>query len=255
MKLLDGKVALVTGASRGIGAATALLFAKHGAKVAINYFSEADKGYTSQAAELVSEIKQAGGLASAYDADITNRQQVLEMVQNIENEYGTITTLAINAYIPFNPAPFIDLSWEMLESKVVSDLKAVFFVSQAVIPGMIKNQSGSIIAVSSGLSRTPTYDFAAYSASKSALNSLVRSMALELGCHGIRVNTVAPGFTNTDANRHVPEQNREHIAQNTPLRRTAFPLDIANAILFYAMDQSQFISGGYMPVDGGLTML
>lgn len=252
---LNGATVLITGASRGIGAASAKLFAQHGANVAINYWSRADKGHEGSAQQVLSEIKAMGGKARLYNANITNELHVSKMVEEIQREFGCVTHLILNAFLPFKPKPFLEYEWTEFESKTNADIKSCFTLVKAVLPSMVKKKSGVIIGVSSGLSRNPTYNFSPYCVSKSALNAMIRSIALEYGADGIRANVVAPGFTLTDPNKSVPVTEREAIASVTPLRRIAMPEDIANAIILVASEKFGFVSGGYFPVDGGLTML
>ena len=188
MKLLEGRVALVTGASRGIGAATARRFGLEGAVVAVNY--NASEG---EARRIVADIELAGGRALAIRADVTDEGDVREMVHVVERELGPVDVLVANAGMRVHLAPFAGYPWEAFEAKLVGEAKGVFFVAQAVVPSMISRRSGSIVVISSSLSRHAGEGFCAHSASKAALDALVRAMALELGPHGVRVNTVAPG--------------------------------------------------------------
>lgn len=249
MTLLSNKVALVTGASRGIGAATARMFSENGASVIVNYVAHADA-----ANGVVADITKSGGKAIAIQADVTNPAQVKEMVSRTTSELGDIDILVLNASISFPIVPFVDYKWEDFELKLTKELKAAFFCCKEVVPGMIERNKGNIIAVSSGLSRQPGPGFIAHSTAKSGLDSFAKSLALELGPHGIRVNVIAPGLTLTDATAFTPEEMKKMIASHTPLRRLAQPEDIAGAILLMASDHSGFVSGTYTPVSGGSQM-
>ncbi len=249
MTLLSNKVALITGSSRGIGAATAKLFAKNGAAVAVNYLASAD---AVQA--VVADITETGGKAICLQADATDPDQVKELVSKTTSELGNIDILVLNASITFPVVPFVDFKWEDFELKLTHELKAAFFGCKEVVPGMIERNGGNIIVISSGLSRYPAPGFIAHSTAKSGLDSFAKSLALELGPHGIRVNVIAPGLTITDATSFTPEPVKQMIVANTPLRRLARPEDIANAILLLATDYSGFISGTYTPVCGGAQM-
>jgi 3-oxoacyl-[acyl-carrier protein] reductase len=248
--LLEGRVALITGASRGIGAATARLFGAEGAAVAVNY-------YRSEAAAraVVADIENAGGKAAAYGADMRDAQQVEAMVRRASAELGPIDTLVINAAISFPMKPFLEYDWADFEAKLTGEMKAAFFVTKAVAPAMAERHRGCIIGVSSGLSRHPGWGFCAHSTAKSGLDALMKSLALELGPMGIRVNTVAPGLTITDATAHLPEERREKTAQATPLKRVAQPEDVAGAVLMLATDLARFVSGAYLAPSGGVQML
>ncbi|MBU2511056.1 SDR family oxidoreductase [bacterium] len=249
MGLLSNKVALITGSSRGIGAATAKLFAENGAAVVVNYVSN------SEAADLVvADIVEVGGKAIAIQADAADQNQVKKMVSKAINELGKIDILVLNASITFPVVPFLEFKWEDFEYKLTRELKAAFFCCKEVVPGMIEKKKGTIVAVSSGLSRQPGPGFIAHSTAKSGLDSFAKSLAMELGPHGIRVNVIAPGLTLTDATAFHPEEIKQIIAANTPLRRLAKPEDIAGAILMMASDHSEFVSGTYTPVSGGMQM-
>ena len=247
--LLEGKVALVTGASRGIGAATARRLAAEGAVVAVNY--NASEG---EARKVVAAIELSGGRALAVRADVTDRAAVDEMAHVVERELGPVDVLVANAGMRVHMAPFAGYPWEAFETKLVGEAKGVFFVSQAVVPSMVRRKSGAIVVVSSSLSRHAGEGFCAHSASKAALDALVRAMALELGPHGIRVNTVAPGLTLTDATKFLPDAVKEMSAKTTPLRRNGTPEDVAGAILALAADTGRHVTGIYLPVDGGVVM-
>jgi 3-oxoacyl-[acyl-carrier protein] reductase len=259
--LLKGRIALVTGASRGIGAATAKLLAWHGAAVGVNYYSN-----TAAASAVVESIQAEGGRAVAIQGDVGDPQQINTMVQRVDATFGPIDTLVLNADAVrhFTIAPFTELTWEQYEDLVLGETKAIFLPAQAVVPSMIERGSGCIIAVSSGLSRFPRVGMAGHSSGKAAVDALVRVLAAELGPHGIRVNTVAPGLVETDTSTSVwNPQNRQPgqpepsamLRQMTPLRRIAQPEDIAGAIVMLASDAAGFITGQYIAVNGGSQML
>lgn len=247
---MKDRVVLVTGASRGIGAATAKLLARHGAKVAVNYYNS-----EAPAREVVKEIEAEGGKALAVKADVTDKEQVIAMVGEVTAAFGAIDTLVLNAGSSFPITPFMNFQWEDFEHKVVWDLKATFYPCQAVVPAMIDRKRGCIIVVSTGLSRQAAPGFSAHSTAKSGLDALVKSLALELGPQGIRVNAVAPGLTVTDATAFIPQEEKNALAQMIPLRRNGFPEDVAGAILLLASEEARFITGTYLPVSGGSQMI
>jgi 3-oxoacyl-[acyl-carrier protein] reductase len=248
--LLQDRIVLVTGASRGIGAATAKLLAAHGAAVAVNYL-QSEKAATA----VVEAIEAEGGRALAVQADVRDQSQVEAMVGRVSDELGFIDTLVNNASIQFPVVPFMEYPWEAFHDKLVGELGAAFFCCRAVAPAMIEQGRGCIIAVSSGLSRHPGHGFCAHSTAKSGLDAFARALALELGPHGIRVNTVSPGLTITDATSFLPQEAKDASARATPLGRNAEPEDIAGVILAMAADATGFMTGAYMPVSGGSLML
>ncbi len=244
--LMKDRVVLVTGASRGIGAATARLMGRHGASVAVNYLNSKD-----EAALVVVDILESGSQGLAVRADVRDEAQVKAMVEKVGKELGPIDTLVVNAAIDFPMKPFMEFEWSAFEAKLVGEIKAAFLCVRAVAPSMMERGDGCIVAVSSGLSRHPGRGFSAHSTAKSGLDALMKSLALELGPSGIRVNVVAPGLTLTDATAHLPEAAKQSSAERTPLGRNAMAEDVAGAILALAMSEARFVSGAYLPASGG----
>jgi len=244
--MMKNRIALVTGASRGIGAATAKLLASHGAAVGVNYFQS-----EARAAAVVGEIREAGGRAIAVRGDVRDESHVRAIVADVERELGPIDTLVCNAAIGFPFKPFADFPWSEFEAKLLGELKAAFYCCQAVLPSMVERKAGCLIAVSSTLSRQPMPGASAHSTAKSALDAFARSLALELGPFGIRVNVVAPGLTETDATARQSAEMKAAAAARTPLRRIGLPEDVAGAILALASDSCGFVSGSYVAVSGG----
>lgn len=249
-KLMRDRVVLITGASRGIGAATAKLLGQHGAAIGVNYY-----GSQAAAEKVVEAITSDGGRAVAVKADVRDQQQVEAMVQQVADTLGAIDTLVVNANANFPIAPFVDYRWEDFEAKLLGELKGAFFPCRAVVPSMVEHQQGCIIAVSSGLSRHPGEGFIAHSTAKSGLDAFIKSLALELGPHGIRANVVSPGLTLTDATAQLPQAHKDASAQMVPLKRNGLPEDVAGAILLLASEEAKFITGAYLPVSGGIQML
>jgi 3-oxoacyl-[acyl-carrier protein] reductase len=243
---LNGKVILVTGASRGIGAACARALAGYGAAVVVNYVQAADR-----AREVVAEIAAGGGRALALQADVRQREEVEKMVRAAGEQFGPIDVLVNNANISFPMRPFTDLAWPEIEAKLTGEIKGLYNCSQAVLPAMLARQAGKLILISSTLSRSPGEGFAAHSAAKAALDAMARAMATELGPRGITVNVVSPGLTATDATADLPPQMREYIAGATPLRRVGVPEDVAGAVVMLASSLTDYITGQYLPVNGG----
>lgn len=247
---LEGKTVLVTGASRGIGRAAAKALALNGASVVINYFHAKEK-----AEEVRDEIKKAGGRAIIVQADVRDKKAVDTMFDAAIKEFGKVDVLVNNANINFPIKPFIDLSWEEIEAKITGELKALYNCSQAAIRDMHKRKSGKLIFISSTLSRHGGFGFSAHSAAKASMDSIARVMAGELGPLGITVNVIGPGLVKTDATAGLPKEMHDNIAQMTPLKRVGEPEDIANAVVMLASNLSDFITGQYIPVNGGGFML
>ncbi|WP_242394920.1 SDR family NAD(P)-dependent oxidoreductase [Anaeromyxobacter oryzisoli] len=248
--MMKNRVALVTGASRGIGAAVAKRLARHGAAVAVNYLQN-----EAAARAVVEEIRRGDGRAVAVRADVRDPAQVQAMVAEATAALGPVDTLVVNASIGFPIRPFLDYEWADFQAKLVGELGAAFHCCKAVLPGMIARRSGCIVAISSGLSRHPGPGFVAHSTAKSGLDAFVRALALELGPSGVRVNAVAPGLTDTDATANQPAAQKEAIARLTPLGRNGVPDDVAGAVLMIASDAGRFLTGAYVPVSGGALMI
>jgi 3-oxoacyl-[acyl-carrier protein] reductase len=245
--ILEGKVAVITGSSRGIGAATARLLASHGARVSVNYRLNRDRGE-----EVLASIREQGGEGILVQADVTDPGQVNALIQETVDTLGPVDILVNNANIYFPIKAFLEYTWEDFENKLLQEMKAAFYPCKAVAAGMTRRRSGCIVNVSSGLSRQPGLGFCAHTSAKSALDGFSKALAQELGPHGIRVNVVAPGLTLTDATSGQPKEMLDGIAQHTPLRRVGDPEDVAGAILFFCTDWARFVSGAYLPVSGGI---
>lgn len=249
MKLM-GKVALVTGASRGIGAATAKILAKHGAAVAVNYFNSKEA-----ADKIVEDIISDGGKAIAVKADVRDPEAINKIVSDTVDQLAPIDILILNAGMNVPLKPFMELTYDEFKTKVMGEMDCFFHALKAVVPSMMDRRSGCIIGISSGLSRHPGHRFSAHTTAKSAIDGLMKSLALELGRYGIRVNTIAPGLTRTDATAFQPEEQFEHVARMTPLGRVAEPEDIAGVVLMCCTEEAGFLNGAYIPVSGGIQML
>ena len=247
---LKDKIALITGASRGIGAASAKALAHHGATVVINYINSKDK-----AEGLLDDIKKSGGKGMVFQADVREHGAVNDMVQSTLQEFGKIDVLVNNANINFPIRPFVELTWDQIEAKILGEMKALYNCSQAVLKDMLNRKSGKLIFVSSSLSRFPGFGFSAHAAAKSAMDSMAKVMAMELGPSGITVNVVGPGLTLTDATAGQPKEVHEQVAAITPLRRLGMPDDIAGVVLFLASSLSDYLNGEYLPVTGGSFMI
>ena len=248
-KRLQGKIALVTGASRGIGRAIAKLFAEEGAKVVINY-SRSEK----EAASLAEEIKQQGGEALLVKADVSQAQEVKEMIKKVADEFGRIDILVNNAGILIQ-SPFLESTEEMWDTMVDVNLKGSYLCAKEVAPLMLKQKSGKIINISSvsGLAQKSALGNVPYAASKAGVIGLTRSLAVNLG-PTINVNAICPGLVETDMSASLPPERRRIPVEEAPLQRIGRPEEIASAALFLASEESDFITGEAITVSGGRGM-
>lgn len=243
---LDGKVALVTGASRGIGAAAAVRLARGGAAVAVNYHQN-----RAAAEKVLSDVSAAGARGLTFQADVTQKDQVDKMVQAVEQQLGAVDVLVNNAYFPFEVGPLHALSWESFHRAVEHELSAFFHCARACLPAMQQKQSGRIIVISTRLAQQPLPKMGAYAAAKSALESMANTMAIELGPLGIAVNVVTPAFTLTDASMIMPAAFRERVKDTRPLKKHLYPEDVAGAIAFLAGDEASMLTGSHILITGG----
>jgi len=246
---LQGKVALVTGASRGIGRATAKLLAQEGAKVAVNY-TRSEK----EAQSLAEEINKQGGEVLLVKADVSKADEVKGMVQKTVERFGRIDILVNNAGVII-VSPFLDLTEEMWDKMVDVNLKGPYLCSKEVAPMMLNQKKGKIINISSvsGLAQRTALGNVAYAAAKAGVIGLTRSLAVNLSPH-INVNAVSPGLTETDMAASLPPERNRMVIEETPLKRIGKPEDLAYAVLFLASDESDFITGEVITVSGGRGM-
>ncbi|MDF2790424.1 MAG: 3-oxoacyl-(acyl carrier protein) reductase-like protein [Neobacillus sp.] len=255
MRKFENKTVLVTGSSRGIGAAIAKGFAAEGATVIVNYVQN------EQAAErTVATCMELGGDAWAIQADVSSESDVKRMMEQIELEVGKLDVVVNNAFKPyvFNPDTrkmFSQLKWDDYQEQIDGAVKSTYYVCQQAIPIMKKQTKGCIVNIVTNLVERPLIPYHDYTTAKSALIGFSRNLAVELGAFGIRVNCVAPGLVYpTDASRETREEVKEMIIAQTPLRRIAQPEDIVGPVLFLSSDWSQFMTGQTLFVDGGLVM-
>jgi NAD(P)-dependent dehydrogenase (short-subunit alcohol dehydrogenase family) len=245
-----GHVAVITGASRGIGAATALVLAQRGFRVAVNYRSSAE-----EAEEVVRAAVDAGGEAVAIRADVTDADQVAELIGDTERRWGRIDVVVHNALIPFDVTSFADLSWQQLGGKLDRELRAAFLITKAVVPGMISHGYGRLVFLSTGLSRRPREGMIALGTAKAAMDQFVRYIALELAPHGITANLVAPATVDeTKVTDQLTTDQVRHLGASNPMGRLVSPDEVAKTIAFLASEDSGFTTGAYVPVNGGLAM-
>jgi NAD(P)-dependent dehydrogenase (short-subunit alcohol dehydrogenase family) len=244
------RIAMITGASRGIGASTALVLAVRGFRVVVNYRSSAE-----EAEEVVRAAKAAGGEAMAIRANVTDAGAVEAMVDETEQKWGGVDVLVHNAMIPFDVTSFIDLSWEQLGGKVDRELLAAFLITKAVVPGMVSRGYGRLVYLSTGLSRRPREGMITLGTAKAALDQFVRYVAMELAPHGITANLVAPATVDeTRVTEQLTTEQLRRLGATNPMGRLVSTDEVARAVAFLAGDDSGFTTGHYLPVNGGLSM-
>jgi 3-oxoacyl-[acyl-carrier protein] reductase len=248
MKLLEGKTAVVTGASRGIGKAIAIEFARQGANVAFT-----DLFYNEQAMETEKEIAAFGVKVKAYASDASNFADTDRVVAEIVKEFGAVDILVNNAGITKDTL-LMRMSEEQWDAVINVNLKSVFNFTKAVQRTMLKQRSGSIINMSSVVGVSGNAGQANYSASKAGIIGFTKSVAKELGSRGIRSNAIAPGFIITEMTGQLPEDVRKDWESKIPLRRGGTTQDIADVCVFLGSDMSSYVSGQTIHVCGGMNM-
>jgi 3-oxoacyl-[acyl-carrier protein] reductase len=248
MKLLEGKTALITGASRGIGKGIAELFIAQGAKVIFTYASSDEK-----ARALEAELAASGGIARGYKSDASDFQASQQLVDQVISDFGTIDILVNNAGITRDNL-LMRMSEEQWDEIIHVNLKSVFNLTKAVIKPMLKARSGSIINMSSVVGVKGNAGQANYAASKAGIIGFTKSVAAELGSRNIRCNAIAPGFIETEMTGALDEKVVQEWRNAIPLKRGGTPLDVANATVFLASDMSAYITGQTIHVCGGMLM-
>jgi 3-oxoacyl-[acyl-carrier protein] reductase len=252
MKRLEGKIALVTGSSRGIGAAIARLFAQEGAKVAVH-------GRDSKALAAVhAEIERAGGRAIQVVGDTTRMADIEAMRRRIEQELGPIDILVANAGGSFSPpGPLEEITEEEWHASVEGNLTATFLTVKSVLPGMKKRKAGNIITISSSAARRANpRSPVPYAAAKAGIEILTQHLATQVGPFGIRVNCIAPETIVTERNRQwISEAVQRELIEVHPIRRLGTPEDVARTALFLASEEAGWITGIVVDVAGGATMV
>lgn len=246
MKLLEGKTAIITGASRGIGRGIAEVFAKHGANVAFTYSSSAEA-----AKVLEDELIALGVKAKGYQSNAADFNEAQKLVDDVIATFGTIDILINNAGITKDNL-LMRISEEDFDKVIEVNLKSVFNMTKAVQKIMLKNRAGSIINMSSVVGVKGNAGQTNYAASKAGVIGFTKSVALELGSRNIRCNAIAPGFIETEMTGKLNEDVIQGWRDAIPLKRGGTPEDVANACLFLASDMSGYITGQVMNVDGGM---
>ncbi|MGG3987841.1 3-oxoacyl-[acyl-carrier-protein] reductase [Bacillus smithii] len=245
---LEGKVALVTGASRGIGREIALEFAREGADVAVNYAGSEEK-----AREVAEEIKAMGRKALLVQCDVSDSQAVQDMIKSVVDYFGGLDILVNNAGITRDNL-ILRMKEEEWDAVINTNLKGVFLCTKAAARAMMKKRSGRIINISSIVGITGNPGQANYVAAKSGVIGLTKTTAKEFASRGITVNAIAPGFISTDMTEDLPEEVKEAMIKQVPLARIGEPKEIARVVLFLASPDSSYMTGQILRVDGGMGM-
>ncbi|MES2592050.1 MAG: 3-oxoacyl-[acyl-carrier-protein] reductase [Bacteroidota bacterium] len=246
MKLLEGKIALITGASRGIGRGIALKFAEQGANVAFTYLSSVEKGQ-----ELEKELEAFGIKAKGYRSDAADFKAAEELVNTVITDFGTVDVLVNNAGITRDTL-LMRMNEQQWDEVMNANLKSVFNLTKAVTKPMLKQRKGSIINMSSVVGVKGNAGQANYAASKAGIIGFTKSVALELGSRNIRSNAIAPGFIETEMTAALDPKVVEAWREDIPMKRGGTPEDIANTTVFLASDMSAYITGQVISVCGGM---
>ena len=242
------RIALVTGASRGIGRETALELARRGCSVAVNY-SRSEKA----AEETVAEIEAMGRRAFAVKADVSSAAEVKEMFAAVASKLGPVEILVCNAGITRDNL-LMRMKEEEWNDVISADLSSIFYCAKEALRPMLKARWGRIIAISSVTGLVGNPGQCNYAAAKAGMTGFIKSLAKEVGSRGITANAVAPGYIDTDMTSELPSEIREAMLKNIPSGRTGTPADVAKAVAFIASDDSEYIQGQVIAVDGGMTM-
>ncbi len=246
MKLLEGKTALITGASRGIGRGIALKFAEQGANVAFTYLSSVEKGL-----ELQKELEAFGVKAKGYRSDAGDFKAAEQLVNDAAADFGVIDVLVNNAGITRDTL-LMRMSEQQWDEVMTANLKSVFNLTKAITKPMLKQRKGSIINISSVVGVKGNAGQANYAASKAGIIGFTKSVALELGSRNIRSNAIAPGFIETEMTAALDPKTVESWREGIPMKRGGTSEDVANAVVFLASDMSAYITGQVINVCGGM---
>lgn len=248
MKLLEGKVALITGAARGIGKAIALKYASEGADIAFTDLNIDDNAKATEA-----EIAALGVRVKGYDSNAANYEETHKVVEQIHKDFGHIDILVNNAGIT-KDGLIMRMNEQQWDAVINVNLKSAFNFIHAITPIMMRQRGGSIINMSSVVGVSGNAGQCNYSASKAGMIGLAKSTAKELGSRGIRANCIAPGFIITDMTNQLSDEVKEQWAKTIPLRRGGTPEDVANVATFLASDLSSYVSGQVIHCCGGMNM-
>ncbi|MEC4005074.1 3-oxoacyl-[acyl-carrier-protein] reductase [Flavobacterium sp. SUN052] len=246
MKLLEGRVAIITGASRGIGSGIAKVFAQHGANVAFTYSSSVES-----ALALENELNALGIKSKGYKSNAADFNEAQKLVDDVMADFGNVDILINNAGVTKDNL-LMRMSEEDFDKVIEINLKSVFNMTKAVQKIMLKNRKGSIVNMSSVVGVKGNAGQANYAASKAGMIGFTKSVALELGSRNIRCNAIAPGFIETEMTAKLNDDVVQGWRDSIPLKRGGTPEDVANACLFFASDMSAYVSGQVLNVCGGM---
>lgn len=242
--MIPSPAIVITGASRGIGAALALRCGKAGYRVVVNYL-ERDR----EATQVVSQIREMGAEAFSIKADVRDVECVQHLFATVDREFGGCDYLVNNAHTSFEPKPIEKMQWLDFERQIQGSLKSVFLCCQTALP--LLRPGGAILNMSSVTVRTPTFGFSSRSAAKGAVEALTKNLAFELAARQIRVNALSIGWTATDQVKAMPPEFVQPNVERAAMRRLATPEEIANTAFHYVSSEFSFITGCVIPVDGG----
>ena len=246
MKLLEGKTAIITGGSRGIGKGIAMVFAQHGANVAFTYSSSVES-----ANSLEKELSNYEVKVKSYQSNAADHKESNDLIENVLTDFGSIDVLVNNAGVTKDNL-LMRMGEDDFDKVIEVNLKSVFNMTKAVQRTMLKQRKGSIINMSSVVGLKGNAGQSNYAASKAGIIGFSKSIALELGSRNIRCNVIAPGFIETEMTAKLDEKTVDVWRNAIPLKRGGFPVDIANACVFLASDLSAYVTGQTLNVDGGM---
>ena len=246
MKLLENKVALITGASKGIGRGIAEFFVRHGARVAFTFLSSVEKGES-----LETELATGGSQVKGYRSDASNYQAAEELIASVLKDFGRLDIVVNNAGIT-RDGLLMRMSEQQWDEVITTNLKSVFNISKAACKPMMKQRNGVFIHLSSVVGISGNAGQSNYAASKAGMIGFSKSLALELGSRNIRSNVIAPGLIRTEMTDILPASTTDEWIKNIPLNRMGEASDVANLAVFLASDMANYISGQVIPVCGGL---
>jgi 3-oxoacyl-(acyl-carrier-protein) reductase len=245
---LFGKVSLVTGGSRGIGAATCIALAREKSDIVVNYAS-----HSEAADEVVTELTKMGVRAQAYQADISDEEQARVMVERAVSEFGRVDVLVNNAGITRDRS-FLKMTPTQWRQVLLVNLDGAFNITHAVLPQMVQRGWGRVINMSSVVAQMGNFGQANYAVAKGGLIAFTKTLAREVACKGITVNAIAPGFIETDMTADVPDDVLDIVRKMTPMGRLGKPEEVARAVRFLAAPEASFITGQVINVNGGMYM-